>query len=90
MFTISYPQEACAALRRGEAVPSKVNGRQTDVQLVEGYLVYTDADGKTNRCKVLHVGGDGDLIQWTCASDGQDPAECVVINPAQAHDDWAW
>lgn len=85
MLTISFPKHEVEKLKT-EGVTARINMHPTKVvQQVhhdKGYLCYTDAQGKANRCQIITAGeGDDGLVRFFCKSHGEDKEEHVVFTP---------
>ncbi|PQO27595.1 hypothetical protein C5Y96_18890 [Blastopirellula marina] len=58
--------------------PSRINDFDTILHREEDYLVYIDKDGNENRCQILMATEEGDLLQFICASHGQETSRHSV------------
>ena len=77
MFLIGIEKETLAELKVGK--PSRINGFDTILRREGDYLVYIDENGDENRCQILMATDGGELLQFMCASHGQEASRHSVI-----------
>lgn len=77
MFLIGIEKEKLAELKVGK--PSRINGFETILRREGDYLVYIDKNGNENRCQILMATEEGDLLQFICASHGQETSRHSVM-----------
>jgi hypothetical protein len=78
MLMITIPT-ADLPLLHEKGVPVKINGHRTLMTMESLWLIYKDAEGNQNRCRVLEFWPDDDCTRFTCNSHGDDDAELDII-----------
>jgi len=77
MFFIRFP--AGAPVEKG--VLAFVNGERVMVKRDGNNLTYKNGHGELQVCQILAIDSSDKLVSYTCASHGQDPAECEISDP---------